>query len=236
VDRPPARDRPAAGPAAPRAWRKAILPAAVALWAAAAAGGSALLWRYEAAPCPAAAAPAHWPTGAGVTTDGRRHTLVMLLHPHCPCSRATVRELAVVMAAAAERLRAHVLFVRPDGVPAGWEQTDTWRDAAAIPGVTVADDEAGGEAARFGAATSGQAVLYDPAGRLVFRGGITPARGHSGDNAGRGAILAIVNGSAGQGEPHEAPVFGCPLRSPGGGATARDARDAREGRTVTDAR
>src|SRR5688500_4480825 len=98
-------------PAARRTWRKAVPFAAIALWAISVAGGSALLWRYEALPGPGADAPRHWPAGSRTAADGRRHTLVLLLHPHCPCSRATVRELALVMAAATPgRLKAHVLF------------------------------------------------------------------------------------------------------------------------------
>jgi hypothetical protein len=79
-------------------------------------------------------------------------------------------------------------------------------------------DEGGAEARRFGAATSGQALLYDAAGRLVFSGGITPARGHSGDSAGRDAIIRWVErGTAPQ---KSAFVFGCSLHDPGLAAAA----------------
>ena len=37
---------------------------------------------------------------------------------------------------------------------------------------------------RFGAETSGQTLLYDRDGRLLFSGGTTGSRGHDGDNAG----------------------------------------------------
>jgi len=51
-------------------------------------------------------------------------------------------------------------------------------------------------------------LLYDISGRLVFDGGITSARGHQGDNAGRSAISALLTGQ------HDVvvratPVFGC---------------------------
>ena len=108
------------------------------------------------------------------------------------------------------KLAATVLVLRPAGMPQGWEQTGLWASAAAIPGVTVRAD-AGGEAARrFGAATSGQALLYATNGHLLFSGGITEARGHEGDNAGRSAVAALVLG-AGQSNVLEAPVYGCPL-------------------------
>jgi len=113
------------------------------------------------------------------------------------------------MARAGDRLTADVLFVTPPGASGGWEATDLWRGAAAIPGVTVVDDLDGVEARRFGALTSGQVLLYDAGGQLRFSGGITPARGHAGDNAGRSAIVALVESASSA--PVETPVFGCSL-------------------------
>jgi hypothetical protein len=107
------------------------------------------------------------------------------------------------------KLIAAVLVFRPAGVPDGWERTDLWDSAAAIPGVLVVGDDEGAEALRFGAATSGQVLLYSADGRLLFAGGIIPSRGHEGDNAGRSAIIALVRGTATQ--VMRAPVFGCPL-------------------------
>ncbi len=85
------------------------------------------------------------------------------------------------------------------------------RRAACIPGVSVLADPDGVEARRFGALTSGDAFLYDAGGRLVFRGGITPSRGHQGESAGRSAIEAFLKG--GRPRTATAPVFGCPIRS-----------------------
>ena len=68
----------------------------------------------------------------------------------------------------------------------------------------------GREAARFGAATSGQTFLYDARGGLLFSGGITGARAHAGDNAGRSAVVTLLNGTGGPAAPRTS-VFGCPL-------------------------
>jgi hypothetical protein len=90
-----------------------------------------------------------------------------------------------------------------------WAKDDLWTDAAAIPGVRVIADRNGSEVSRFGAATSGQTLLYDPAGRLVFNGGITAARGHFGPNDGVDAIVSLLE--HGTARHHSAPVFGCSL-------------------------
>ena len=49
----------------------------------------------------------------------------------------------------------------------------------------------------------------------LFAGGITASRGHSGDNAGRSVLVALLHGAGPRpGGPvarHTSPVFGCPL-------------------------
>ena len=106
-------------------------------------------------------------------------------------------------------LKPHVLFYKPSEAEPGWERTDTWQAAARIPGVRVAVDPDGAQAARFSAETSGHALLYGPDGRLWFSGGITDGRGHAGESGGRRAIMELLTGEA----PHAegTPVFGCPL-------------------------
>ncbi len=106
-------------------------------------------------------------------------------------------------------VNANVLFVKPQGFSEDWEKTDLWRGAASIPGVKVMTDESGVEARRFDSETSGQVMLYDADGQLRFSGGITAARGHSGDNAGRSAIVSLLTSN--YSEIKQTPVFGCPL-------------------------
>ena len=181
-------------------------------WGLVCAGGVLALWRYELAPGADAAAPAVWPAASRLPRADDRATLVMLAHPRCACTRASLAELERLMARAGGRLTAQVLFVRPPEVAAAWTDGDLWARAAAIPGVHVERDDGGLEAARFGARTSGDVVVYDPAGRLLFEGGITSARGHEGDNPGRSAILAAL--AAPPADAAAAPVFGCPLAGP----------------------
>jgi hypothetical protein len=116
------------------------------------------------------------------------------------------------MAHSQGRLTAYVVFLKPSGFSDEWEKTDLWQSAASIPGVNVIVDNDGAEADRFNAATSGQTLLYSADGRLLFSGGITASRGHSGDNAGRSAIISFAN--AGVADRSETAVFGCPLFDP----------------------
>ncbi|MCU1265595.1 MAG: hypothetical protein JWM21_1913 [Acidobacteria bacterium] len=181
-------------------------------WLLAVCVGVALLWSYENAPGVAAATPRQWPANSRIQSARDHATLVMFAHPHCPCTRASVGELASIMAHSQGRLTAYVLFLKPDGFAPGWEQTELWQSASRIPGVTAVLDGDGNEARLFHAATSGQTALYDPQGLLLFSGGITGSRGHSGDNAGRSAIVSLVN--AGVPDRTETSVYGCPLFNP----------------------
>src|SRR5207244_3426685 len=128
--------------------------------------------------------------------------------PQCPCSRATIGELALIMARH-PKVDAYVLFYAPESEANGWVRTDLWRDAARIPGVRIVEDRAGVEIRRFGASTSGQALLYDSRGKLLFNGGITSSRGHSGPNDGRESIVSWIEGDTAP--RSRTPVFGCSL-------------------------
>jgi hypothetical protein len=118
-------------------------------------------------------------------------------------------ELSVLATKCDGQANLQVIFVRPDNCEAGWERTDLLGSAAAIPGVIVAIDAKGAEAARFGATTSGETMLFDRDGRRVFHGGITVSRGHQGDNPGLTAIAGLVG--SGRASLDATPVYGCSL-------------------------
>lgn len=190
----------------------------VAVWLAAVVLGFAPVIVHSSTPGRAAQAPpVLWPQQTALEFVQGRFHLVLFLHPHCPCTRATIEELARLRAQWGQPLQVDAVFIRPQPAPAGWEVTDTYRAASRIPGVRVLPDPGAVETRRFGAETSGQTYLYAPEGALVFRGGITPARGHSGANVGSEAILRALRG--GNDMPAEAPVFGCSLFPPGNEAS-----------------
>ena len=191
---------------------RVLLLAGTILWLLVISIGLWMLWGYENTPGKAAEPPREWPADSKILPARDHATLVMLAHPHCPCTRATIGELASIMAHSQGRLTAYVLFLKPTGFSEEWEKSDLWQSAASIPGVTAVIDDEGAEANRFHAATSGQTVLYDAGGRLLFSGGITASRGHYGDNAGQSAIVSLVN--SGAADLTETSVFGCPLFDP----------------------
>jgi hypothetical protein len=182
---------------------------AAILWLAGAGTGLYVVWAYDNTPGAAATPPDHWPANDAVALATDRPTLVLLAHPQCFCTQATLAELTEVLARADVTPRTYVLFLKPQGVPAGWTDTTLWRQASALPGVKVMRDDEGLKARQFGAETSGQIVLYDAHGTLIFSGGITGSRGHAGENPSRTALVGLLNDPSS--EHRRTSVFGCPL-------------------------
>ncbi len=181
----------------------------ISLWLIAIGAGFAAVWRYQNTGLPADAARHQWPAKSSLNLDTRHDTLVMFAHPQCPCTRASIEELNRLLAQVHDQVTAQVLFYQPSTLPQNWSQTDLWRNAAAIPGVTVKADVDGHQAGLFGVQTSGSVLLFDPQGRLLFSGGITAGRGHDGDNAGESTILSLCAGRPA--DTRQTPVFGCSL-------------------------
>jgi hypothetical protein len=194
-----------------RGLQRSVLIGAGLVWIAVVVYGMGALMQYSNAPGDAAEAPAWWPRDSAIAPDSHGPTLLMLAHPRCDCTRASITELAELLARSSTRPRTYVVFIKPAAGGRDWERTSLWRSAADIPGVTVVRDDEGVEARRFGVHTSGQVLLYDAAGRLQYSGGTTASRGQTGDNPGRASIARILNGEAAQ---TIRPVFGCSLFSP----------------------
>ena len=181
------------------------------LWACMGGGGLGYLVSHSSAPGTPGAPPRKWPAGSAMQPSGERPTLLMFIHPRCPCTQASLEELARILAHCKGLADVYAVFVRPPRVGNGWERAGNWRTAAAIPEVHMVVDENGAEARRFGATTSGHVQLYDAEGDLQFSGGITGARSHAGDNAGADAVQSWLR--RGIVDRRETFVFGCPLLS-----------------------
>ncbi len=188
---------------------QSLMLLAVAGWLAISVFGGAWLLTYAATPGAVGDVAKVWPEESRVVPDPARANLVFLAHPRCPCSRASLVELAQIMSRCRNLVTAHVLFIKSPQLPEEWEVTDLWHSAVAIPGVRVLADEGGVEARRFGGATSGHVLLYGTDGNLLYSGGVTVARGHCGDNAGRSSVIGLL--AEGQAQRTACCVYGCPL-------------------------
>jgi hypothetical protein len=178
------------------------------IWAATVGAMYQSIRRFETTPGREAAALASWPAKSRIVPAHDRWTLVMLIHPHCGCSRASISELQRIIEMTGTSLQTRVLVYRPSDFRSGWEKTEVVDAATRLPRAEVTIDMDGREARLFGGFTSGQTFLYDRDGRLRFSGGITSLRGHAGVNRGSMDIVDIVHSRARQGGH---PVFGCAI-------------------------
>ena len=190
------------------------------IWLAADCIGTVGLAVYDSAPGTDISVPSVWPPQSRISRDLERPTLLMFAHPDCPCTRASIEELSILMTHSQNKVNAYVVFLQPQGSGEKWLHTDLWRSAEAIPGVVVQADEEGIEAASFRVTTSGHVVLYDVHGKLLFSGGITSSRGHYGDNEGLSAIINLLDDKTVA--VASTPVFGCSLLDPKSEATTKD--------------
>ena len=178
-------------------------------WVLAVVAGSLLLTHYSNQPGKAAIAPMEWPQESSLSLSANKPTLLVLLHPQCSCSRATLAELERIVADVGPLVDARLIFFESLNMDSSWVEGDLWRIAQNIPGVTLVRDTDASLIRQFGAFTSGQALLYDTTGSLLFKGGITAARGHEGDNSGKKALIALIEER--RSAINESFVFGCSI-------------------------
>jgi hypothetical protein len=183
---------------------------AAAAWCIAIALGFFTLERYEATPGEQGTVRSQWPEDSGVARVPGCYNLVLALHPRCPCSRASVSELEKILAQSPQDVRVHVLVFRPSDGGTEWEDTGLVSSVKKLPGVLLHADDGAAIAERFGARTSGEVVLYGPSGELLFRGGLTAARGHMGDAPSQDTVRDLLHSKSS--DLSSAPVYGCPLQ------------------------
>lgn len=168
--------------------------------------------QYEGTPGASGNVAPSWPEASRVTRAKDRFTLILAIHPRCACSRASVAQLNRVVARCGERLAVRVLDWIPSDANADWGGSRVLGALASAPNIEVFHDRGGVEMHRFNVVTSGHALLYNGAGRLVFSGGLTASRSNSMDNAASESVIAWVLGASRT--AGESPVFGCVLIDP----------------------
>jgi hypothetical protein len=181
-----------------------IVRAATIVWGLAVSIGLLALTGYSARPGDPGDPTPRWPSESRIAVSSDRSTLVLFLDPLCPCSSATLAELQRCLARFRTPIAVHAVVVGREA------EGRMDRTLKAIAGVHRVVDDDGDEMRRFGASTSGHVLFYSPDGRLVFSGGITPARGHEGESVGGLALRALGSGQTPM--IKSAPVYGCLLQ------------------------
>jgi hypothetical protein len=187
-------------------WMHRRLSFVIAAWVIAVLSASGAVLAYKGTPGDEGTPAPRWPEGSTLVRDTERPTLVMFIHPECPCTRASVEELARIVGRGDVSVRTIVAVVRPAGADLP-EKSGVVERARQLPGVEVVVDQGGVEGVRFGAETSGHTLLFAADGRRVFSGGVTASRGHQGESEGGALLLALLRGR--RTESAFASIFGC---------------------------
>lgn len=172
--------------------------------------GHTVLFEYELTAGPLSNSKRIFPNHSSVQLSHSRENLILFLHPACPCSIATIDEFRELMREGAKDSVGTVVFFMPPDKESEWSLLPIVKSAKRIPNVSILYDADGSQSELFGATTSGHVLIYDSRGILQFSGGITGARGHTGDNQYFTiAKKTIINKSP---KFVTTPVFGCSLR------------------------
>lgn len=192
-----------------------LLTALGTLWTLAIFVGGYAMISYEVTPGLSAAPTDKFPASSKVRLSKTKCTLIMLAHPLCPCTEASITELEKIMSRHGSKLEAYILFLAPSSPPPEWNANSATRrkaeSARGIRGIRIIEDIDGSEAKIFSAKTSGECLLYNTDGDLLFNGGLTAARGTTGDNENTRSLVSILESQPAT--AHRALVFGCPLTS-----------------------
>lgn len=189
---------------------KALLVLAYLMWGGLLFIGHLVLFEYEMTASPLADTKRIFPEKSVVQLARGRQNIILFIHPMCPCTMASVDELAELMHVGQEDAIGTVIALMPTELKSEWSSQPVFSALKRIRNVSISYDSDGSQAATFGATTSGHVLIYDGRGVLQFSGGITASRGHSGDNANLQAAKNIILDR----NPKFAttPVLGCALR------------------------
>jgi hypothetical protein len=182
------------------------------IWLVALSVGFKGLFDFSGTPGIASSLNSGWPASSKLKVPPNSDLLVLFLHPRCACSRATLAELESLLPALKGRVKVSIVFFRPKGKDEAWIKGTIWKQATSLTDVEVTIDRDEFESNAFHAVTSGQAYYFDAAGVMRFSGGITPARGHVGENDGVRAIQTLA--SQRSAEITQTPVYGCSFQNP----------------------
>lgn len=175
--------------------------------------GAGILWLtdHSTRPGPDSDVVSAWPAGSSIE-QSKNPCVIVFLHPHCPCSLSTMRQLNRITARARNKTEFHefvFVFYCPSNKPENWIEGKLWEMAKNLGRVIV--DVDGVEFRRFGAATSGHVFLFENDG-LNFSGGITSGRGHDGGSPSADALCVLLNGGKAK---SRFAVFGCEIGGKG---------------------
>lgn len=191
----------------------------LSIWLLLVSVASLYLVRYQITPGEAGNPPEKWPEESHLQLHQNKLSLLMFIHPRCPCTESSLRELNRLLTVIDEKVSATIVVSLPGNVSPEWTNNQALKALETKKDLLVYYDRTQRETDRFQIKTSGDVALYSPSGTLLFSGGITVSRGHDGDAAGQ-QLIRLAKSE--QREVGHTEVFGCTLQTPEEFCSAED--------------
>ena len=179
------------------------------LWLFILVAGISAFAKFAYTPGETAHAPKLWPALTRLKAPNQLPKLLVFVHPKCGCSEATLRNLEKILPDLVNKVQIKIVM-NDLGDPAMLQGSKAFAQASAFKNVDIVVDHGGYETAAFGVKTSGQAMLYDETGHLVFQGGLTPFRGHEGVSEGEISVVKWIQTR--EMVWKDTSVFGCAMK------------------------
>src|SRR4051812_38506323 len=112
------------------------------LWVIGLGIGFGVLSHYENTPGIKGAVISDWPATSRIPRLTNRATLIMFLHPQCPCSMASIEQFSTLLKTFRGNVDAHVVFFKPRNSADDWAKSDLWNIARKLPNIHIHFDEA----------------------------------------------------------------------------------------------
>ena len=177
-------------------------------WGVLIAGGLLWMTAYSMSPGDTSTPLLKRPDNTEISFSDNQSTLLVFLHPRCPCTRPTIAALERLMVRKHDIVLQPVFYL-PSTKTTEWTQDEYWDRLIALGAHQPAIDIDGHLAHKFHATTSGHALLFSTDGLVQFSGGITSGRVHEGDSLGLTMLTRVLDGIP----VSEAsfPVYGCSI-------------------------
>ena len=120
---------------------RSIFCVSFVLWLSASIAGMTTLWNHEARPGIPAAAPTSWPRDSALSKQPSKAAMLVWIHPHCPCSWATIRELERLLVHVSDDTDCQIILTRPAECGSDFVESDLTRAIRKIRGVSVVVDD-----------------------------------------------------------------------------------------------
>src|SRR5262245_14064773 len=112
---------------------RVVIATSILTWVVVVGLGMLWLLKFERVPGAAGSPGPDWPGGSLIERKTDRPTLLMFVHPRCPCTRASLGELEQILALCPDSVATQIVIFKPHDGGQDWLGGDVPTMARKIP-------------------------------------------------------------------------------------------------------